>query len=85
MNTRIRNSSTFITGKSNCHLTLLTPSTAFVAIANAQLEAEYAPLRRKLLSAGLDEATLRHMDPDDRVALLEQAKLDPYDYIYLAC
>ena len=82
---RIRNSSTFVTGRKNCQLTLLTPSARFVALANAQLEAEYAPLRRKLRSAGLDEVALRRMDPDDRVALLEQAKLDPYDYIYLAC
>ena len=28
---------------------------------------------------------LRQMDPDDRVAVLEQAELDPYNYIYLAC
>lgn len=82
---KIRNSSSFITGKSNRHLTLLTPSAQFIALANAHLEAEYAPLRRKLLNAGLDEVALRRMDPDDRVALLEQAKLDPYDYIYLAC
>ena len=41
--------------------------------------------RKKLINAGLDESILRHMDPDDRVAILEQAKLDPYDYIYLAC
>ena len=82
---RIRNSSCFVTGRSNCHLTLLTPSIQRIAIANARLEAEYAPLRRKLINAGLDEAILRRMDPDDRVAVLEQAQLDPYDYIYLAC
>ena len=82
---RIRNSSSFTTGKVNSHLTLVTPSVRFLTYANAQLEAEYAPLRRKLINAGLDEAILRRMDPDDRVALLEQAKLDPYDYIYLAC
>ena len=35
--------------------------------------------------AGLSEETLRRMDPDDRVSALEQANLDPYDYIYLAC
>jgi hypothetical protein len=35
--------------------------------------------------AGLDENTLRRMDRDERVAALEQANLDPYDYIYLAC
>lgn len=34
--------------------------------------------------AGLDEARLRRMDPDDRVAALEKAGLDPYDYIYLS-
>lgn len=37
-----------------------------------------------LTRAGLDEKTLRRMDPDDRVAALEGAGLDPYDYIYLA-
>ena len=82
---KVRNSATFMTGRKNCHLTLLTPSAQYAALANAQLEAEYAPLRRKLRSAGLDEAVLRRMDPDDRVAALEQARLDPYDYIYLAC
>lgn len=49
------------------------------------LEAEFAPLRRALHRAGLSETALRRMDPDQRVALLEQASLDPYDYIYLAC
>lgn len=82
---KVRNSSTFSTGRNTHHLTLLTPAAQIIALANARLEAEYAPLRRKLLSAGLDEATLRRMDPDDRVAMLEQAQLDPYDYIYLAC
>jgi hypothetical protein len=38
----------------------------------------------KLRKAGLDEETLRCMNPDDRVAALEGAGLDPYDYIYLA-
>ena len=33
----------------------------------------------------LSEEELRKMDPDDRVAALEQANLDPYDFIYLAC
>lgn len=37
-----------------------------------------------LRMAGLDEETLRRMSPDDRVAALERANLDPYDYIYLA-
>ena len=49
------------------------------------LDAEYEPLREKLEGAGLDEKSLREMDPDDRVAALEQARLAPYDYIYLAC
>jgi len=51
----------------------------------AVLDAEYRPYREELIHAGLSEEELRHMDPDDRVAVLEQAKLDPYDYIYLAC
>lgn len=37
-----------------------------------------------LRKAGLDEKALRRMAPDDRVATLERAGLDPYDYIYLA-
>lgn len=41
--------------------------------------------REELSLAGLNEAELRKMDPDDRVAALEQVQLDPYDYIYLAC
>ena len=49
------------------------------------LDAEYEPFRRELNLAGLQETELRNMDPDERVAALEQAKLDPYDYIYLAC
>ena len=49
------------------------------------MDAEYEPFREELSLAGLDEGKLRQMDPDDRVAALEQAKLDPYDYIYLAC
>ncbi len=49
------------------------------------LDAEYETCRDRLRLAGLSEETLRNMDPDDRVALLEQARLDPYDYIYLAC
>jgi len=49
------------------------------------IDAEYAPYRDELNLAGLDEEELRRMDPDDRVAALEQAQLDPYDYIYLAC
>ena len=49
------------------------------------MDAEYEPYRDELSLAGLDEEELRQMDPDDRVAALEQAELDPYDYIYLAC
>ena len=49
------------------------------------VDAEYEPCREELTLAGLDEEELRKMDPDDRVAVLEQAQLDPYDYIYLAC
>lgn len=49
------------------------------------VDAEYEPFRDELTQAGLDEEELRKMDPDDRVAVLEQAQLDPYDYIYLAC
>lgn len=48
-------------------------------------DAEYEPMRKELERAGLDEETLRRMEPDDRVAALEQARLDPYDFIYLAC
>ena len=48
-------------------------------------EAEYEPFRKQLRLAGLSEDSLRKMEPDDRVAALEQAQLDPYDYIYLAC
>lgn len=45
-------------------------------------------LRRRRLAlvlAGLKEEKLRAMSPDDRVAVLEKARLDPYDYIYLCC
>ena len=41
--------------------------------------------RAALRAAGLRERTLRRMDPDARVAALERACLDPYDFIYLAC
>lgn len=47
------------------------------------LDAEYEPYREELSRAGLNEAKLRQMDPDDRVVALEQAHLDPYNYIYL--
>ena len=53
--------------------------------ADRALDAEYEPYREELSLAGLSEEQLRQMEPDDRVAALEQAKLDPYDYIYLAC
>ena len=53
--------------------------------AEQVLDAEYEPFRDELSLAGLNEEELRQMDPDDRVAALEQARLDPYDYIYLAC
>ena len=49
------------------------------------LDAEYEPFRDQLSLAGLSEEELRKMDPDDRVDALEQANLDPYDFIYLAC
>lgn len=49
------------------------------------VDAEYEPFRDALSAAGLSEEALRKMDPDDRVAALEAAHLDPYDYIYLAC
>ena len=49
------------------------------------LDAKYEPFRDQLSLAGLNEEELRKMDPDDRVAALEQANLDPYDFIYLAC
>lgn len=49
------------------------------------MDAEYEPFREELNQAGLSEEQLRRMDPDDRVAALEKASLDPYDYIYLAC
>ncbi|MDO5545276.1 MAG: hypothetical protein Q4F81_05580 [Eubacteriales bacterium] len=48
-------------------------------------DAEYEPFRDQLCLAGLSEEELREMAPDDRVAALEQANLDPYDFIYLAC
>ena len=53
--------------------------------ADRAVDAEYEPCREELTLAGLSEEELRNMDPDDRVAALEQAQLDPYDYIYLAC
>ena len=49
------------------------------------LDAEYEPYRDQQSLAGLSEEELRKMDPDDRVAALEQVNLDPYDFIYLAC
>lgn len=49
------------------------------------MELEYLPQRTRLCRAGLSEQHLRQMSPDDRVAILEAASLDPYDYIFLAC
>ena len=49
------------------------------------VDAFYEPYREELSQAGLSEEELRKMDPDERVAALEEAQLDPYDYIYLAC
>jgi hypothetical protein len=57
----------------------------FISPDKLVLDAEYEPFHNELQQAGLSEAQLRQMDPDDRVAALEQAQLDPYDYIYLAC
>lgn len=51
----------------------------------ALLEAEYQPYRSQLQRAGLSERKLRRMDPNDRVRALERAKLNPYDFIFLAC
>lgn len=56
-----------------------------IPIWDLVLDAEYEPYRAELTLAGLNEEELRQMDPDDRVAVLEQARLDPYNYIYLAC
>ena len=52
---------------------------------NGVCEQSWEKSRGALRSAGLEEDALRRMDPDDRVAALEGANLDPYDYIYLAC
>lgn len=49
------------------------------------LDAEYKSFRDRLSLAGLREEELRKMDPDDRVASLERANLDPYVFLYLAC
>ena len=49
------------------------------------VDAEFEPFRSELYHAGLSERKLRNMSPDERVAALEEAQLDPYDYIYLAC
>lgn len=48
------------------------------------LDGELRPLRRELARAGLNEKRLRAMDPDDRVAALERASLNPYDFLFLA-
>ena len=64
-------------------LTYLLPSNCRTKCryASSGSHAQAAALR----SAGLSEHRLRKMDPDQRVAALEKANLDPYDYIYLAC
>ena len=49
------------------------------------LDGEYELFQDEPVIAGFTESQLRSMDPDDRVAALENAHLDPYDYIYLAC
>ena len=49
------------------------------------VDAEYEVFRDEPIIAGIPESQLRKMDPDERVAFLEKAKLDPYDYIYLSC
>ena len=49
------------------------------------MDAQHEPYRKELRLSGLSETKLRNMDPDARVAALEKAHLDPYDYIYLAC
>ena len=41
--------------------------------------------RLALVLAGLKEDKLRSLSPDERVTALENAGLDPYDYIYLCC
>ena len=48
-------------------------------------DAAYEVFQDEPIIAGLPESQLRSMDPDDRVAVLEAAHLDPYDYIYLSC
>lgn len=47
-------------------------------------DAQYRPYRKQLRMKGLDEGALRRMDPDARVAALERANLDPYDFLFLA-
>ena len=44
-----------------------------------------SPERRRLRLLGLSEQQLRRLSPDERVARLEAAGLDPYDYIFLCC
>lgn len=51
----------------------------------ALLQAQYKPYRAQLHRVGLSERRLRRMAPDERVRALEQAKLNPYDFIFLAC
>lgn len=49
------------------------------------VDADYEICPEEPLIAGLTESQLRSMDPDERVAVLEKANLDPYDYLYLCC
>ena len=49
------------------------------------VDADYEVFQDEPIIAGFRESELRSMEPDDRVAALEKANLDPYDYIYLAC
>ena len=51
----------------------------------ALLQAQYKPYRAQLHQVGLSERKLRRMEPDARVQALEKAKLNPYDFIFLAC
>ena len=48
-------------------------------------EEVHRKLVETLRMVGLDEQTLQAMEPDNRVEVLEQAHLDPYDYIFLCC
>ena len=49
------------------------------------VDAEFEVFQDEPVIAGIPESQLRKMEPDERVAALEKANLDPYDYIYLCC